>query len=298
MYNVGERRVMLDTITINQYLDQFRFYVKVELGLSSETAKAYLCDVKSFLDFMPDNQKELTAQLVDDFVKYLRAKKLRKSTVHRKCMSIRAFYNCLIATGKMANDVIDMIDPPGQGRARPKALSSGDLRALIVAAKGPNAKRNKAMAMLLGQSGLRASELCGINVKDVSFSQHEIKVCGKGVQERIVPITKETADAIVEYLRTRNDHNEALFVQQSGDKRMTRSAVTSVIAAMARKTGNHATAHTLRHTFATNMMNNGAELEIVQRILGHKNLSTTEKYLAVSHKRLFAIYKKYHPCAM
>lgn len=278
-----------------ELLKKFKFYIEIELGLADATCKAYLHDAAEFLSFVPKNQEQLTAHILERFVKFLGDKGLQSSTIHRKCMSVRSLYNCLIGLGELDKDILDCVDPPGQGSSIPKPIASSDLYNILTTHVGINKKRNKAMVLLIAHSGLRASELCDLKIQDLSVEKREVKVRGKGSQDRIVPVSHEFIQAVNEYLATRTDNLDDLFLQESGDKRMSRHAVSSVVKSMANRAGIQATAHSLRTSFATNMMNNGADLQVVQQILGHKHLSTTERYLAVTPEHLKKVFTKCHP---
>lgn len=282
-------------------VDGFETYIRTELGLSQETLSAYTGDVREFLEFA--GAQKLTAQLVEIFVTDLRRRKLRSTTIRRKCMSIRCLYHHLISLGLLDQNILDMIDSVRTERRTPNALEPQDVDALvsIVEKRTPvcratSVRRDVAIILTLYHSGLRVSELCDLNLSNVNLSNRMIRVKGKGGRERVVPTTPKCAEAIQAYIDCeRQSDTEALFVKVDG-QRISRRAVSDMLMSISRRAGvSNTTSHTLRRSCATSLMNRGVDLELVQTLLGHQSLSTTQTYLAISYDRLKKVHQSCHP---
>lgn len=282
-------------------IDGFDRYIRTELGLSQETICAYKTDVKEFLDFA--GNRKLTAQILEEFVRHLRLKQLKLTTVRRKCMSVRCFYHHLVSLGLIDNNTLSMIDPVRTERKTQYAIERKDVDVLISTLRNrtpicrtDNIRRDVAIILILYYSGLRISELCNLSLLDVNFNRREIRVMGKGSIERVVPTTHECIDAIKSYVDTeRKSNTNRMFVQSNGSK-ITRRAISGMIASLSCRSGiRHTTAHTLRRSCATSLMNDGVDLELIQSLLGHQHISTTQSYLSVSPNRLVEIHKTCHP---
>lgn len=282
-------------------IDGFGIYIRTELGLSQNTILAYTRDVKEFLDFI--GTKELTAQIIENFINYLQKQGLKPTTVRRKCMSIRCLCHHLISLGRLNANTPNMIDSIRTERRTYGSLDSQVVDALVATVekripvcRATNVRRDIAIILTLYYSGLRVSELCDINLHDVNFARREIRVKGKGGRERVVPTTSKCIEAIRTYLDSdRWSDTDAVFVKNDG-QRLTRRTISDMILSSSHKAGmKHITAHTLRRTCATELMNNGMDLELVQLMLGHQSLATTQEYLVVSPDRLKAIHTRCHP---
>ena len=282
-------------------IEGFERYIRTELCLSQETLSAYTRDVKEFLDFI--GTKKLSAQLIEIFVNHLRKRGIKSTTIRRKCMSIRCFCHHLISNGLLEHNILGMIDSIRIKRRTPDALDSQTVDALVAAMekcvpllRATNVRRNVAIILMLYHSGLRVSELCNLNVDNINFARREIRVKGKGGRDRIVPTTQECVEAIQKYIDLeRQSSTDAVFVKSDG-QRITRRAISDMLMSLSRRAGvKHTTAHTLRRSCATSLMNNGVDLELVQALLGHKHLSTTQIYLAVSYNRIAEVHRCYHP---
>ncbi len=279
----------------------FDRYVKTELCLSKETLSAYGRDVREFLVFV--GEEELTAKLIESFIGCLRHRGLKATTVRRKYMSIRCLCHHLISTNSLDPKILNIIDPVRTVRRTPDAIKSKDVDILISSVenrvpipRATNVRRDTAIILTMYHSGLRVSELCGLNVKDVVRSRRDIRVRGKGGRDRIVPTTQRCLNSIGEYVNhERKSDTDALFVKANG-QRITRRAVSDMLMSLARRAGvEHTTSHTLRRSCATSLMNSGVDLELVKMMLGHQHLSTTQTYLAISYDRLSEVHRNCHP---
>lgn len=282
-------------------LGGFETYIRTELCLSKETLEAYTRDVEEFLEFVGD--QKLTAQLTETFVSHLRQRGRKPTTVRRKCMSIRCFYRHLISRGMINPNTVDMIDPIRTNRRIPDVLEPKDVDSLLAAVekrvpicRATNFLRDVAVILTLYHSGLRASELCCLNLPDVNLSNRILRVRGKGGRERMVPTTPECAKAIKAYIdNERRSETEALFVKANG-QRITRRAISDMLMSLSLRAGvSPTTSHVLRRSCATSLMNRGVDLVLVQTLLGHQHLSTTQAYLSVNYERLSEIHKRCHP---
>lgn len=279
----------------------FEIYIRTECGLSSNTISAYVRDVKEFLDFI-ETQK-LTVQLMGTFINHLRQQRFKSTTIRRKCMSIRCLCHHLISLNHLDPNILDMIDSIRIERNKSNVLDSKDVDALVSTmekclstCRADNVRRNVAVILTLYHSGLRAEELCQLNLDDINFARREIRVKGKGNQDRIVPTTSKCIKAIQRYLDSkRQSDTKAVFVKSNG-QRITRRGVSDMLTSLSCRAGiEHTTSHTLRRSCATELMRNGMDLEFIQTLLGHQDLSTTQTYLNVNDDKLKAIHEKYHP---
>ena len=279
-------------------LSGFKAYVSIELGLAEETLIAYVRDVTEFLSFNGD--RTFTARSVEDYVRHLFGLGLKASTVRRKCMSVRCFYRFLVDEGMLDGQELTLIDPIRVRRENLPSLEPDELDRLLAVARGANAVRNRAIVHALFGSGLRVSELCGLNLGDCNVEQRWARVKGKGSRDRVVPLSAECAQAIAAYLAERGHGNgsrvEALFIKGDTNERLTRRAVTNMLTALSQRAGvRHTTSHTLRRTCATSLLRRGVDLGQVQRLLGHSSLSSTQVYLNTSPERLAEMCRRCHP---
>jgi len=282
-------------------MDDFKIYIKTELGLSKETLSSYVYDVQELLTFL--GTQEVTARSIEIFIDYLKSRKLKSTTIRRKYMSIRCLCHHLISLKYLDPNILNIMNSIRIERGTPNALNPSDVDILldileqdISTWRAINVRRNVAIILTLYDSGLRVSELCSLNLKNVNFNKREIRIIGKGRRERIVPTTSRCIKAIIDYINNgrRSDAN-ALFVQ-SNNKRITRRTVSDMLMSLSRRANiKHTTAHTLRRSCATSLMNRGVDLELIQILLGHQHLSTTQNYLAINNNMLMDVYKRHHP---
>jgi len=278
----------------------FEIYICTECGLSSNTISAYVKDAKEFLDFI--GTQELTAPSIAVFLNHLRQHGRKSTTIRRKCMSIRCLCHHLISLDRLDPNTIDMIDSIYVERSKPNALEPSDVDDLVAAlekrissCRANNVRRNVAIILTLYHSGLRAEELCQLNLGDINFTRREIRVKGKGGRDRVVPTTKQCVAAIKAYLHfDRESNTNALFVKSNG-QRITRRGISDMLMSLSCRAGvKHTTSHTLRRSCATSLMESDMDLELIQKLLGHQHLCTTEAYLRTSDKRLKEVHKQFH----
>ena len=295
---------------MQQQLEHFLDYLTVERGLSPNTTAAYRTDLDQFIQFMAE--RHLTAWSAvsrDDLVSFLiflKEKRYANSTVARRTAAIKSLFEYLMAENIVLSNPTEHLDSPKVDRFLPKAISVmqvDELLELPLTTGGPEGLRDKAMIELLYATGVRVSELVALNVHDVDLVAQHIRCIGKGNKERMLPMVGTATTAIEEYLDMgrgqigRSAEEKALFLNHRG-KRLTRQGFWLILKGYAERLGLHdLTPHTLRHSFATHMLNNGADLRAVQELLGHASISTTQIYTQVSTDRLHKVYDKAHPRA-
>jgi integrase/recombinase XerC len=304
-------------IIMGDLIQDFQIYLEVERNVSSHTQKAYIADLQEFIHFLQSNsfvkKKDevinIESEAIRAYLGYLYRQKVKKVTVNRKVSSLRAFYKYLLRNGKIKKNPANMVQTPKTEKYMPTFLSVDETFQLLNAAGEKPALdlRSRAMIELFYSSGLRLSELAGLNVMDIDFNQELVKVRGKGKKERIVPVGKTALQALREYLENTGElrrnidadvFKNPLFLNARGKRITTRSIARIVDEATSRSgIGRKISPHALRHSFATHLLNAGADLRSIQELLGHKSLSTTQKYTAVNINRMMEVYDKAHPRA-
>lgn len=296
-------------------INGFSRYMKVEKNLSFHTREGYLTDLKQYQAFLESprfaggvEQALLTDPLViRSFLASLYRDKLRKVTISRKVAALRSFYRYLLREGVVAVNPADLVQPPRCEKYIPSFLSVDEMQALLAVEFAEDAIgcRDRAMIELFYSTGIRLSELTGLNIEDIRFQEGLVKIRGKGRKERIVPAGRPALSAVESYLQKRQELRKsemdkegegALFLSTRG-KRMNPRGVSRVVEWIVRKSGigRKISPHALRHTFATHLLDAGADLRSIQEMLGHQSLSTTQKYTSVSVNRLMEIYDRAHP---
>lgn len=279
-------------------------YLKIEKNASRHTITNYTIDLKAFLAFLGEKAVSAVDHLVlRRFLAEMRAKNYSKRTVARKLASLRSFFKFLYREGYIKSNPVTAISSPKLDKKLPKFLDVGKVTKLILApdTKTQAGLRDRAILETLYSTGIRVSELVGLDVNDIDFISGVIKVFGKGYKERIVPIGDEAATAVRKYLdktETRAKAKDAVFLNNRG-RRLTDRSVRRVIDKYIRTCSieEKISPHSLRHSFATHLLDRGADLRSVQELLGHMNLSTTQIYTHVTMERLKSVYDKAHPRA-
>ncbi len=277
----------------------FLLYLGAEKGLAAATLEAYGRDLKLFFEF--HKGKSATELKEADFVAFvadLRHKEFASSSVYRSLMALKGFLRYLRRERVLSSTEPFFLDTPKVWQLIPEVLSQDEMLQLLAAPdrSSPMGARDAAILELLYASGLRVSELCSLNIQDVD--EGTVRVKGKGGKERIVPVAKAAISALDHYLvQFRTDEEEkALFLSSKG-KRVDRGAVWTMVKQMAKKAGitRPISPHTLRHCFATHLLENGADLRVIQELLGHANISTTDRYTQISQKHLQDAFERFHP---
>ena len=288
-------------------LERFLDALWMEHGLSDHTLSAYRSDLKGAATFLLRQAKTLTGARRQDLLAYLtwRVKSgARPRSTARLLSSLRRFYQYLVREGRLQTDPSTEIDAPKLGRPLPKSLTEEQVESLLQA---PDVKRilglrDRAMLELLYACGLRVSELVGLPVSQINLRQGVLRVVGKGNKERLVPLGEEAAEWLQRYLDEARPSllqgrlSDALFVTHRASS-MTRQAFWHLIKRYARQAGirTNLSPHGLRHSFATHLLNHGADLRVLQMLLGHSNLSTTQIYTHVARERLKGVHATHHP---
>lgn len=298
-----------------EIIDVFLDNIWMERGLSENTLSAYRTDLKNFtLWLKPDNKSSVADTLInversdiENYLSELKEKDISARSRARLLSSLRRFYAYLLREKKLEVDPVALIDAPKLGRSLPKTLSEADVESLLMS---PDTKtllglRDRVLLEVLYATGLRVSELVGLQLNQVNIQQGVIRVTGKGNKERLVPLGEEAINWLEKYLlNTRSDllkgHGsqctDALFVTKRGAE-MTRQAFWYLIKRYAHQAEitSKISPHTLRHAFATHLLNHGADLRVVQMLLGHSDLSTTQIYTHVAKERLKSLHHEHHP---
>jgi integrase/recombinase XerC len=296
-------------------IQDFQIYLEVERNVSAHTRVAYIADIQEFVRFLHNNnfiksQDEIInvkPENIREYLSYLYSQKVKKVTVNRKISSLKAFYKYVVRTGKIKNNPAEMIQTLKTEKYMPTFLSVDEMFELLKPQDENSVLdlRNRAMLEIFYSSGLRLSELAGLDLNDLDFNQKLVKVRGKGRKERIVPVGGPALKAVQEYLgkigEIRKDTSgdifkKPLFLNSRGERITTRS-IARIVNEITSKSGigRKISPHALRHSFATHLLNAGADLRSIQELLGHESLSTTQKYTAVNINRMMEIYDKAHP---
>ena len=298
-----------NSLTLSAFLD----YLRVERGSAKLTISAYTSDLSQFAEFLEGRRQLLIGARRDDvrdFIQELFSNQLDGRSVGRKLSAIRHLYRYLLLDGKIEKDPTLNIDSPKQWKVLPKSLSRDEVDATLAATTPRNdtargralALRDRAMLELFYASGVRVSEVSDARLEDLKLEMGYILVRGKGDKERMVPLGVPAQDSLQQYLRDgrevlANKKRSPLLFVGSGAKRLTRQRVWQMVKRASLASGHPASPHMLRHSCATHMVENGADLRTVQTILGHSDISTTQVYTHVALDRLKSVYTKHHPRA-
>ncbi|MEN1969098.1 site-specific tyrosine recombinase XerD [Lentibacillus sp. N15] len=295
---------------LESQMNDFFHYLKIERGLSENTLTSYKRDLHQYLSYIKTDAGRSTWEQVQrrdvmGFLYTLKDSSKSAATIARTLSSIRLFHRFLIGEQLVTHDACLHIESPRQERKLPDVLSPADMESLLsISGNTPLKIRNKAMLELLYATGLRVTELISLQVSDLHLTMGFVRCLGKGEKERIVPLGDVAGNAIEEYLQhargrlTKQNDTKTLFVNQHG-RPLTRQGFWKILKGAARDAGitKKLTPHTLRHSFATHLLENGADLRSVQEMLGHADISTTQIYTHVTKTRLKDVYNLYHPRA-
>ena len=266
-------------------LSGYNYYLKVERGLSPNTVKAYTADIEGFYEFLRHRGVTLRDASSSDISDYIISvsEYLSKRSQARLLSSLNSFFDYLVSEGERKDNPSSAVDSPKLGKYLPVVLSVEEVRAILKAA--PN-KRDRAILEVLYGCGLRVSEVCSLKISEVYLKDMFVKVMGKGSKERLVPMAPSTASAIMDYLSVRPESDagceDVLFLNRFG-RALSRVAVFKMVKSVALVAGvdKNLSPHTFRHSFATHLVENGADLRVVQEMLGHESILTTEIYTHV-----------------
>ncbi len=291
-------------------LEPFRDYLALEAGHSENTVRAYRRDLRRLGEFALSRgvrrPGDVTRALLRDFVYMLKDLGLSPATIRREVSAIRTYFGFLIGEGRLSADPSDRLESPQRGRRLPETLTVGEVDAILAAPHVEErlAWRDRAFLELAYGAGLRVSELCGLGLTDLLLSEGLVRVFGKGGKERLVPIGRGVIGAVSTYLHTvrpsldRGKSVGRVLLNVRGEP-LSRVGAWGIVKRCARRAGitKRVTPHTLRHSFATHLLEGGADLRAVQEMLGHADLSTTQIYTHVDREYLRSVHKQFHPRA-
>jgi len=279
-----------------ELLSDFIDYIEIEKGLSHNTILAYQSDISAFINFCGDSDADLITRLhISSYIMYLREHNNSPSSISRKISALKSFFKWTCANGYTSSNPISAIEPAKLPKHLPKVLSLNEINLIM---RKDLTVVQKVIVELLYSCGLRVSELCALNVNDINLKGKYVICKGKGAKERIIPFGDYAVDSICEYISYRDDiqkkydiKSNHLLYCESG-REMTRQDVYRFIHSLGESLHKEISPHTLRHTFATHLLENGADLRVVQELLGHSDVATTQLYTHISKKRLKDIYFK------
>ena len=292
-----------------KYIEEFEIYLKSEKNFSSNTVRAYIGDVFTFLIWADNlNVDEIDTKKFSEYLYFIQKINYTKTTVARKIASIRAFYKFLYQEEIIDSNPADAIRAPKRPKSLPDFMTEEEVENILrnIKIETPAGYRNRVILELLWVSGMRISELSGLNYENLNLEQNEIKVLGKGAKERIVLIPDKTKENLKNYIdnvsdlicKTKKTLQSPLFINYNGfrlQNQSIRKALNEVVQKI--ELPKKVTPHVFRHSFATRMLENGADLRIVQELLGHASISNTQIYTHISSSRLKSVYETSHPRA-
>ena len=293
----------------NSYLKSYQSYLKIERGLSKNTIDNYTLDIEKLCAFLNEYKIDISPihiseTEIQEFIYHV-AKTVNARSQARIISGLKSFFTYLLFEDYRTNSPMELIETPRLGRQLPDTLSVQDIDALIAAIDllKPEGERNRAILETLYCCGLRVSELTTLKISDLFFDEGFIKITGKGNKQRFVPIAPSTQNYITLYrnqsrlhLTIKKGHEDTLFLNRRGSA-LTRAMIFTIIKKLAVKINLLKTIspHTLRHSFATHLLENGADLRAIQMMLGHESITTTEIYVHLDRKHLTQIVQTFHP---
>lgn len=291
-----------------QSLTRFKNYIKLEKSLSHHTIDSYLRDLTSLKEFSKklevENPAKVDVELIRSYLKSV-SDKLQAKSRARQISSFNHFFNFLVLEKELENNPCDLIDSPKYARKLPDVLSPEEIDEIIEAIdySKEQAYRNKAIFEMLYALGLRVSELVGLKLSDLFLDEGIVRVLGKGNKERLLPISSYSLRVLNDYFERERDHidikngfEDFVFLNRRG-KSLTRVMIFTLIKNTQSRTQikKKVSPHTFRHSFATHLLENGADLKAIQQLLGHESITTTEVYLHMDRKKIFEMLNSFHP---
>ena len=296
-----------------QDLEDFKSYIIAEKNFSEHTAKAYCSDTLSFLVWIDgESCEEVNFQKVREYLHFIQKFNYKKTTIARKIASLRTFYKYLYRERRVETNPAINLNAPKRPKSLPKFLTPDEVEQILnnIKIETPAGYRNRTILELLWATGMRISELSGLNFGDLNLEHNEIRVFGKGSKERIILVTDRAKNFLERYIETARalipkgfpvpdtGENSPVFINNTGYRLQTRT-IRNVINDVVEKINlpKHVTPHVFRHSFATHLIENGADLRVVQELLGHASISNTQIYTHVSTQHLKEVYNEAHPRA-
>lgn len=293
----------------NQAIEEYKSYLKIERGLSINSIASYENDVISLRDYVLKNKVkespiECNPNTINSFI-YNSSKKNSARSQARKISGLKSFFKFLVFEGYLKTSPMSNIESPKLGRKLPDILNVEEISQMIssIDVNEKFGQRNKTIIEILYGTGIRVSELIELKISNIFFKENIIRVFGKGDKERFVPIGMQAKKSINDYINNKRNHqkieessNDILILSKDG-KKLTRHMIFTLIKNITIKSGitKKISPHTFRHSFASHLLKNGADLRTIQLILGHENITTTEIYTHLDSKHLLNVMKKYHP---
>lgn len=296
-----------------QYLEDYKTYLSFEKNYSENTVKGYASDIISFLIWLDSDCLKVDLNKLREYQHFIQRFNYKKTTILRKIASIRGFYKYLYREKYIDINPADSLIAPKKGKSLPKFLTDDEMEKILdnVEISTPAGFRNRAILELLWATGMRVSELSGLNFENLELESNEIRVFGKGAKERIVLISNRAKKYLEQYIKTarplvigvngikpNEEDTSPVFINNTGYRLQTKT-IRNVINQVVEKIQlpKHVTPHMFRHSFATRLIENGADLRIVQELLGHTSISNTQIYTHVSTQHLKDVYNNSHPHA-
>ena len=285
-------------------LNGFKFYLQVEKGLSENTIVNYLSDIKEFVEYIEKKFENYTENDIIDFLSALHDLGIKNSSIARKRSSIKAIFDYLSEDLDKIIIDFDAIPSIKYRRNFPDVLTEKEMFKLLdsIDTKTPLGYRNKAIVELMYASGLRVSEVISLTIHDLNWNENTVRVFGKGNKHRIIPVAKVSMSFVKNYylsyrpLLKKTNNTDILFLNKFG-KKLTRMGIWKILQQLALKAKikTKISPHTIRHSFATHLLERGANLRVIQILLGHESINTTQIYTNIDFKYIFKQHKKFHP---
>lgn len=283
-------------------LKDFKSYLLFERGLSDNTVQGYMRDIRDFYDYIDCDIKKFDLSHIDTYLSELKDDGYKVTSIRRKIVSLRQ-YNEFLSRTKGVKDIMAQYELPKTEKKLPQVLSLEEIVQVIqsIDDSNPAGTRNKAMMLLLINTGMRISELVHLEINDINHSASNVRVIGKGNKERLIPLDQETCHYVYSYMQDGrsffNKKNNLWLFQMNDGRRMSRENFYNILQKLVLDSGvrEHFTPHMLRHTFATTLLENHCDLRSIQVMLGHQDISTTTIYTHVTHKQILDDYNKFHP---
>ncbi len=296
-----------------QYVEDFSTYLSFERNYSEHTIKAYKSDIISFLIWIDSDCLNVDLNKLREYMHFIQRFEYKKTTVLRKIASLRGFYKYLYRERLINNNPASSLIAPKKNKSLPKFLTDDEMEQILdnVQITTPAGFRNKAILELLWATGMRVSELSGLNFGDLELENNEIRVFGKGAKERIVLVSSRAKKFLLQYINTARplipgvngikidtEENSPVFINNTGYRLQTRTIRNTINEVVERiQLPKHVTPHMFRHSFATRLIEYGADLRVVQELLGHASISNTQIYTHISTQHLKDVYNSAHPHA-
>lgn len=292
------------------YLQEFKLYIEIEKNFSKHTVRAYCSDILSFLVWLNErNIEDVNYTIIKEYLLYIQQFHYTKTTTARKIASLRTFYRFLYREKIIETNPALGVHSPKKGKNLPEFLTENEIEKILnnMKIESPAGYRNRAILELLYATGMRVSELSNLNFENLNLAENEIKVFGKGSKERIVLVSDRAKNYLESYIKTarylickteNNKPQDPVFINKNGYRLQTQSVRLAINDVMEKiELPKHVTPHIFRHSFATKLLENGADLRVVQELLGHSSISNTQIYTHVSAERLKQSYNIAHPRA-